>query len=56
MDRDSPRDIRLLTHREMQILFPDCVILRERFCGLTKSYIAARGIPPDFRLKQKSPL
>jgi hypothetical protein len=43
-------DIRLLTYREMRFLFPDCVILRERFCGLTKSYIAVRGAPPGFRL------
>jgi hypothetical protein len=43
-------DIRLLTRREMQTLFPDCVILCERVCGLAKSYIAVRGIPPGFRL------
>jgi Methyltransferase domain len=36
-------DIRLLTHREMKQLFPDCVILRERVLGLTKSYVAVRG-------------
>jgi hypothetical protein len=36
-------DIRLLTYREMKELFPDCVILRERVLGLTKSYIAFRG-------------
>ena len=36
-------DIRLLTHREMKLLFPDCVILKERVLGLTKSYIAIRG-------------
>ena len=35
-------DIRLLTHREMQQLFPDCRILKERFFCLTKSYIAVR--------------
>jgi hypothetical protein len=37
-------DIRLLTHREMKQLFPDCRILKERVLGLTKSYIAVRGI------------
>ncbi len=35
-------EVRLLTFREMQTLFPDCTIRRERFFGLTKSYIAVR--------------
>lgn len=35
-------DIRLLTYREMQQLFPDCRILKERVLGLTKSYVAVR--------------
>jgi hypothetical protein len=34
--------IRLLTFREMRELFPDCEILRERFLGLTKSFVALR--------------
>jgi Methyltransferase domain len=37
-------DIRLLTYREMKQLFPDCLILRERVLGLTKSYVAVRGL------------
>jgi hypothetical protein len=37
-------DIRLLTLREMKELFPDCTILKERMLGLTKSYIAVRGV------------
>ena len=34
--------VRLLTYREFRQLFPDCSILRERFLGLTKSYVAVR--------------
>jgi Methyltransferase domain len=34
---------RLLTYGEMKILFPDCRILKERFFGMTKSYIAFRS-------------
>ncbi len=36
-------EVRLLTLSEMQVLFPDCTILRERFLGLTKSYVAIRS-------------
>ena len=36
-------EIRLLTCREMKQLFPDCLILKERVLGLTKSYVAVRG-------------
>jgi SAM-dependent methyltransferase len=35
-------DIRLLSADEMQRLFPDAVILRERFLGFTKSLVAYR--------------
>jgi hypothetical protein len=35
-------EVRLLTYGEVAALFPDCRILRERFFGLTKSYIAVR--------------
>ena len=35
-------EVRLLTYREVASLFPDCRILRERFLGMTKSYIAVR--------------
>jgi hypothetical protein len=41
---DLVDELRLLSYREMQELFPDCEIRRERFLGLTKSYIAVRGV------------
>ena len=34
------RDVRLLGAREMRELFPKAQLIRERFCGLTKSLIA----------------
>ncbi len=36
------QEVRLLTYSEMRALFPDCRILRERFLGFTKCYIAVR--------------
>jgi hypothetical protein len=39
---DFLRQTRLLGYREMRELFPDCEIRRERFLGLTKSYVAVR--------------
>ena len=35
-------EIRLLTYAEMVELFPDCEIYREKFFGMTKSYVAIR--------------
>ena len=35
-------EVRLLTYVEMQTLFPDCIILVERFLGIPKAYIAVR--------------
>lgn len=34
--------IRLLAKRDMKNLFPDAEIIEERFCGMTKSFIAVR--------------
>lgn len=39
-------EVRLLTYREFQELFPDCLILKERLFGLTKSYVAVREAKP----------
>ena len=39
---DFLRQTRLLGYQEMRELFPDCEIRRERFLGLTKSYVAVR--------------
>jgi hypothetical protein len=39
---DVLQEIRLLSYREMKLLFPESEILRERFLGLTKSYAAVR--------------
>jgi hypothetical protein len=36
-------EVRLLTYRDVEQLFPDCLILKERVLGLTKSYVAVRG-------------
>ena len=40
--RAAVEEIRLLSYKEFQKLFPDCRILKERFLGLTKCYIAVR--------------
>jgi SAM-dependent methyltransferase len=35
-------EIRILSKRELQLLFPDCTIRVERWMGLPKSYVAVR--------------
>ena len=49
MTKPSPADVeaflqevRLLSFAEMQLLFPDCEIRREKAFGFTKSYVAVR--------------
>lgn len=39
---DFQLHLRLLSYSEMQQLFPNCHIRRERFLGMTKAYIAIR--------------
>lgn len=41
------RGIRLLDLREMKLLFPGASFYRERLLGMTKSFVAYRGWPPD---------
>ncbi len=43
---DFINGIRLLSYAEMKELFPDCEILRERWLGFTKSYVAVRTLGP----------
>lgn len=38
--QDFQSHLRLLSYAEMQQVFPDCAIRRERFLGMTKAYIA----------------
>ncbi|MDM8007794.1 MAG: class I SAM-dependent methyltransferase [Phycisphaerae bacterium] len=38
-------EIRLLTAHELHVLFPNAVVLPERFCGFVKSWIAIGGLP-----------
>jgi SAM-dependent methyltransferase len=40
--RTLASELRLLSFREMKELFPDCEIRREKWFGLTKSFIAVR--------------
>jgi hypothetical protein len=48
--RDLVQEVRLMTGRELQALFPRATLLPERFCGLVKSWIVIGGFPLD-RLK-----
>ncbi|MGQ0678386.1 MAG: class I SAM-dependent methyltransferase [Actinomycetota bacterium] len=41
------RDIRLLTHRELRMIFPHATIRRERVLGLSKSFMVYEGWPTD---------
>lgn len=36
-------EVRLLSFKEMQVLFPDCIIFKEKFLFFTKAYIAFRN-------------
>lgn len=46
-------EIRLLSAGEMAELFPDAIIQRERFFGLTKSIIAIYRAPRDFNTDEQ---
>ena len=42
--RELVDEFRLLSYAELVELFPDCEIWRERFLGMTKSYIVVRRV------------
>ncbi|MGA3049480.1 MAG: class I SAM-dependent methyltransferase [Terracidiphilus sp.] len=48
-DRKAVEDwanaVQLMGEREFRSLFPDCVIEREKFLGMTKSFVAIRHVP-----------
>jgi hypothetical protein len=44
--RDFQFHLRLINYDEMKELFPNCRIHRERFIGMTKSYVAIRECEP----------
>ncbi len=43
--RELVREVRIMSARELRAAFPDGTLLHERFCGLTKSFVMARGFP-----------
>jgi len=45
--RELVAEVRLMTGRELQSLFPAATLLSERFCGLVKSWIVVGGFPPE---------
>jgi len=42
-------DVRLLDAAGLRALFPGAQIVRERFCGLTKSLVAVSVPPPELQ-------
>lgn len=54
--RSHIREIRLLTCAEFQALFPAAEILPERFCGLTKSFVAHAGwdVPEKLNMQRQA--
>ncbi len=42
--REAATSIRLLTHKELQVLFPGARIYKERFLGMVKSFVVMRGM------------
>jgi hypothetical protein len=43
--RELVEEVRLMTGHELRAIFPGATILRERFCGLVKSWIVIGGFP-----------
>lgn len=40
------REIRLLKAKELRRMFPEATLIRERFLGLTKSFVVVHGLDP----------
>lgn len=47
--RESVRNVRLMTRRELSQLFPNASIWSERFCGMVKSWVVYGGFPVQAR-------
>jgi hypothetical protein len=43
--RELVGEIRLMSEKELRAIFPGASLLRERFCGLVKSWIVISGFP-----------
>jgi len=43
--RELVQEIRLSSKRELREIFPGATLIAKRFCGLVKSWTAARGFP-----------
>jgi SAM-dependent methyltransferase len=47
VEEEDLSTIRLLSEKQMRVLFPDAQIWKERFLGMTKSLIAVRNCEPN---------
>jgi len=43
--RELVQEVRLLRHKELQVMFPGAALIAERFCGFVKSWTAIGGFP-----------
>lgn len=52
-DREDFSNMRLLSRKDLQELFPGAEILEEKFCGITKSLIAVTTFAPEQRPREE---